>query len=56
LLFVLGTAARSKRVFRVVEVEMDEEGEITVRATEHPCDTSGQSLIADFSDGLFTIR
>jgi hypothetical protein len=55
-LFVLGTAARSKRVFRVVEVEMDEEGEITVRATEHPCDTSGQSLIADFSDGLFTIR
>jgi hypothetical protein len=55
-LFVLGTAARSKRVFRVVEVQMDEEGEITVRATEHPCDTSGQSLIADFSDGLFTIR
>lgn len=55
-LFVLGTAVRSKRVFRVVEVQMDEEGEVTVRAVEHPCDESGQSLIADFSDGLFTIR
>lgn len=55
-LFVLGTPVRSKRVFRVVEVQMDEEGEVTVRAIEHPCDSSGQSLIADFSDGLFTIR
>jgi hypothetical protein len=52
-LFVLGTAVREKRVFRVIEVQMDEEGEISIRATEHPCDSSGQSLIADFSDGLF---
>jgi hypothetical protein len=35
---------------------MDEEGEVSVRAVEHPCDNSGQSLIADFSDGLFVIR
>jgi hypothetical protein len=35
---------------------MDEEGEITVRATIYPCTTDGQSLIADFSDNLFTIR
>lgn len=55
-LFVLGTAVKSKRVFRIVEVQMDEEGEVSVRATEHPCDESGQSLIADFSDGLFSIR
>ena len=55
-LFVLGTAVKAKRVFRIVEVQMDEEGEVSVRATEHPCDTSGQSLIADFSDGLFTVR
>lgn len=52
-LFVLGTAARAKRVFRVIEVQMDEEGEISVRATEHPCNSSGQSWIADLSDGPF---
>lgn len=55
-LFVLGTAVKAKRVFRIVEVQMDEEGEVSVRAIEHPCDASGQSLIADFSDSLFLIR
>lgn len=55
-LFVLGTVAQSKRVFRIVEVQMDEEGEVSVRAIEHPCNSSGQSLIADFSDGLFSVR
>lgn len=55
-LFVLGTQVTSRRVFRVNEVQMDEEGEITVRATIYPCDQSGQSLIADFSDSLFTVR
>jgi len=55
-LFVLGTAVKAKRVFRIVEVQMEEDGEVSVRATEHPCDESGQSLIADFSDGLFSIR
>ena len=55
-LFVLGTPAKAKRTFRVVEVQMDEEGEVSVQAVEHPCDDSGQSLIADFSDGLFVIR
>jgi hypothetical protein len=52
----LGTVVKAKRVFRIVEVQMEEEGEVSVRATEHPCDESGQSLIADFSDGLFSIR
>ena len=55
-LFVLGVEATTRRVFRVTEVQMDEEGEITVRATIYPCTTDGLSLIADFSDNLFTIR
>jgi arylformamidase len=58
-LFVLGQAVRSKRVFRVTEVTMEEEGETTVRAVEHPCDANGQSLIAEgiasYVAGLFTI-
>jgi len=58
-LFVLGHAVRSKRVFRVTEVTMEEEGETTVRAVEHPCDTNGQSLIAEgiasYVAGIFTI-
>jgi hypothetical protein len=58
-LFVLGQAVRSKRVFRVTEVTMEEEGETTIRAVEHPCDTSGNSFIAQGLDtyvaGLFTI-
>jgi hypothetical protein len=57
-LFVLGTVVRSKRVFRIVEVTMEEEGETTIRAVEHPCDASGNSLIAHgltVNAGLFTI-
>ena len=58
-LFVLGQAVRSKRVFRVTEVTMEEEGETTIRAVEHPCDANGQSLIAEgiasYADGIFTI-
>jgi len=57
-LFVLGTALRSKRVFRVTEVELAEEGEITVRAIEHPCEESGgqaRSLIARQDASLFKI-
>jgi len=55
-LFVLGQTVRSKRVYRVGEVTMDEEGEVTIRATIYPCDTNDRSLIADFSDNLFIIR
>jgi hypothetical protein len=58
-LFVLGQTVRSKRVFRVTEVTMEEEGETTVRAVEHPCDTNGQSFIAQgiasYVADLFTI-
>jgi hypothetical protein len=55
-LYVLGTKVKSRRVFRVNEVQMDEEGEVTVRGTIFPCDASDNSLIADFSDNLFTIQ
>ncbi len=57
-LFVLGTAVSGKRVFRVVEVAMEEEGEVTIRAVEHPCvEESGQtkSLIVRFDTGLYDI-
>lgn len=61
-LFVLGQSIRNKRVFRVTEVGMDEEGEVTIKAVEHPTDTSGQSLIAQrlinsgqfFVDGILS--
>jgi hypothetical protein len=55
-LFVLGTVVKTKRVFRVAEVNMDEEGEVTVRATEYPCTADGLSQIADFDANLFSIR
>lgn len=44
-LFVLGKSVRNKRIFRVTEVTMDEEGETTVRGVEH-ADLNGSSLIA----------
>jgi hypothetical protein len=54
-LFVLGQKTTTRRVFRVTEVEMDEEGEITVRGTNYPCTSDGLSEIADFSDSIFTV-
>jgi len=57
-LFVLGNAVTTKRVFRVTEVTMEEEGEITVRAIEHPCEEiGGQTLswIVRFDQSLYRI-
>jgi hypothetical protein len=51
----MGTATTTKRVFRITEVQMDEEGEITVRGTNYPCTTDGLSEIANFSDNSFTV-
>lgn len=45
-LFVLGNSVLNRRVFRVTEVEMNEDGEVTIRAVEHPTDGNGKSLIA----------
>ncbi len=58
-MFVLGSKADRKRVFRVTEVQMDEEGLVTVKGVEHPCEQSGSLLlsrIANFSESLFTVR
>lgn len=58
-MFVLGTTITRKRVFRITEVQMDEEGEVSVKALEHPCEESGSntlSLIANLGDSIFTIR
>lgn len=57
-LFVLGSLLTAKRVFRVTEVEMSEEGEVTIKATEHPCEESNgqtKSLIAQQDPDLFKI-
>ena len=54
-LFVLGQKTTTRRVFRVTEVEMDEEGEITVRATNYPCTSDGLSEIANFDNAIFTV-
>lgn len=58
-LFVLGTLVQQKRTYRITEVTMEEEGETTVRAVEHPLDSSGKSLITygltERVPGLFLI-
>jgi hypothetical protein len=57
-MFVLGAQSNRKRVFRVTEVQMDEEGEVTVKAMEYPCVESGGKLlskVADFSGSLFKL-
>ena len=54
-LFVLGQKTTTRRVFRVTEVEMDEEGEITVRGTNYPCTSEGLSEIANFDDAEFSV-
>jgi len=57
-LFVLGTQTIAKRVFRVMEVAMEEEGEVSIRAMEYPCVEEGgraRSLIARFDEGLYDI-
>lgn len=58
-LFVIGKVLSSKRVFRVSEVQMDEDGEVTVRASEYPCEVSGAQLlsrVANFSDSEFRVH
>jgi len=54
-LYVMGIVSSTKRVFRVTEVEMDEEGEVTVRAIEYPCDDGQRARVADFRPSLFKV-
>lgn len=58
--FVLGEpTAQRARTFRVTEVTLDEEGEVTVKAIRIPCDIGGSgellSRVADLSEGSFVV-
>ena len=58
--FVLGEpTAQRARTFRVTEVTLDEEGEVTVKAIRIPCDIGGSgellSRVADLSSGSFVV-
>lgn len=58
-LIVLGNQLTSKRVFRVTEVTMEEEGEVTIKASEHPCEEVGGttfSKIVQFDANSFLIQ
>lgn len=54
-LYVMGIASGKKRVFRITEVEMDQEGEVTVRAVEYPCDDEDRAHVADFRPEKFDV-
>ena len=54
-LYVMGIKSNQKRVFRITEVEMDQDGEVTVRAIEYPCDDEQRARVADFRPELFDV-
>lgn len=54
-LYVMGVAQNKKRVFRITEVELDQEGEVTVRAIEYPCDDEDRAHVADFRTEFFEV-
>ena len=57
-MFVMGTEKPQKRVYRVTELAIEEEGEVSVKALEYPCFESGGQLrarIADFRASKFTV-
>ena len=57
-MFVLGTEKPSKQVYRVTEVSIEEEGEVSVKALEYPCFESDGKLraqIADFRSSKFDV-
>ena len=58
-MFVMGTEKPSKRVYRVTEVAIEEEGEVSVKALEYPCFTEGddqpRARIADFRSSQFEV-
>lgn len=58
-LVVFGNQITSKRVFRVTEITMEEEGEVTIKAIEHPCEESNgitSSRIVQFDESLYQIE
>lgn len=51
-LFVLGNEIKDKKVYKITEVEMDEEGETTIRAIFHATDSQGLSLLTQGMDAV----
>ena len=54
-LFVMGFDTPSKRVFRITEVALEEEGEVSVKAMEYPCDNELRAKVADFRSFKFDV-
>ena len=57
-MFVLGTEKPDKQVYRVTEVSIEEEGEVSIKALEYPCFESDGNLrahIADFRSSKFNV-
>ena len=57
-MFVMGTSKPYKRVYRVTEIAIEEEGEVAIKAVEYPCfEESGKlrARIADFRASNFTV-
>ena len=57
-MFVMGSEKPNKRVFRVTELSIEEEGELSVKAVEYPCfEESGgtRAHIADFRSSKFEV-
>jgi len=57
-MFVMGQAKPQKRVYRVTEIAIEEEGEVSVKAIEYPCFLDGGKIrahIADFRSSKFDV-
>ena len=57
-MFVMGQAKPQKRVYRVTEIAIEEEGEVSVKAIEYPCFDDGgktRARIADFRSNDFDV-
>ena len=55
-MYVMGTASPNKRVFRITEVALEEEGEVRVKAMEYPCYSDLGAKVADFRSDKFVVR
>ena len=55
-MYVMGTDAPSKRLFRITEVALEEEGEVRVKAMEYPCYEDLGAKVADFRSSKFVVR
>jgi hypothetical protein len=57
-MFVMGISKPQKRVYRVTEIAIEEEGEVAIKALDYPCFVDSGRLcaeIADFRAGNFTV-